>query len=168
MSQCKFDSWSDRQTRLKLFCVRKLGLALLVLGLVGAGIGALAATAFFDSDTGSRTPFTSGDVVDARSLANLAPATASPTPTPAATPAPKRDSTSTTQAAPAASPTLNPDRDPRKPRVPAGGGVEPEPKDTPVPDELAQQLKECDQEDTEEERDECRHDVEQEWEEEHP
>ncbi len=138
---------------------------LLVLGLVGGGIGALAATAFLDPNNESSTPFTSGDIVDARDLANLESPTPSPSPTPTATPG--RGSGAGVQAAPAPSPTLDPDRGPRSPRIPSGGVSTPAP-DTPIPDELAQLLAECDEETSEEERDQCRDEVEQEWEEDHP
>ena len=139
---------------------------LLVLGLVGGGIGALAATAFLDPNNQSSTPFTSGDVVTARDLANLASPTPSPSPTPTATPG--RGSGAGTQVAPAASPTLDPNRGPRTPRIPAGGGVQTPPPDTPIPDELAEDLADCNKKGSEEEREQCRDEAEQEWEEEHP
>jgi len=139
---------------------------LLVLGLVGGGIGAMAAIAFLDPNDESSTPFTAGDVVDARDLANLTSPTPSPSPTPTATPG--RGSGTSRQVAPAPSPTLDPNRDPRTPRIPRGGGVTTPPPDTPIPDELAEELADCDDEGSEEAREQCRDEVEQEWEEDHP
>jgi hypothetical protein len=137
-------------------------LMLLVLGLVGGGIGALAAVAFLDPNNESSTPFAAGDIVDARDLASLTSPTPSPSPTPTATPG--RELGARTPPAPDPSPTLDPERDPRTPRVPSTGGVPSSPAETPTPDELAEDLADCDKKDSEEEREQCRDEVEKEWE----
>ncbi|MEX0873996.1 MAG: hypothetical protein WD646_04675 [Actinomycetota bacterium] len=144
--------------------MRRLLLMLLVLGLVGGGIGALAATAFFDpTEEDPSTPLTDNDLINAQELDSLESPT--PSPSPSASPSPRP----VVGAGPvaAASPTLDPNRDPREPRTPRGApGAFPE--NTPVPKELAAELKECQEEETEEDIENCEDEAEADYEKDHP